>query len=249
VDKFVITFTDLSGAVIVANREVLLAQAGDVPSIIQTGFGLENLKSFMAYALGILLMVMIGAVKFGRRRVLGQRTFALVSGALLTLTFVIQPIGQPSTEAACKPVTPKGKTVGRIEVGKVNMPIKAFTYPAGGIMEPQATTLSAGVSLRHMPLSSQLGTSVVTWHRDYNGCVNELNIFFERKVGSRFEISDENGVSQSYRVIKKLEVKKGDYKKSWFTLVGPRQLTLVTCTGKFKNGHYEDNLVVIAVRV
>jgi hypothetical protein len=72
---------------------------------------------------------------------------------------------------------------------------------------------------------------------------------FERKIGSRFEIIDENGEKQTYKVTKKLEVKKGDYKKSWFTLVGPRQLTLVTCTGKFVNGHYDKNLVVIATKV
>jgi hypothetical protein len=184
-----------------------------------------------------------------KRKISGLKIFSLLSVALLSLAFVVQPVSLPSAEAACKPVKPTGKTVGRIAVGNVDMPIKQFTYPAGGIMEPQATTLSAAVSLRHMPLSSQLGTSVITWHKDYNRCVNELNIFFDRKVGSRFDLTDENGDVQSYRVTKKLEVKKGDYKKSWFTLVGPRQLTLVTCTGKFRNGHYEDNLVVIATKI
>ena len=249
VDKFTITFTDLSGAVIVANREVVLAQDGDVPSIIQTGFGLKDLPNSITLLLVGVIIVLSGVVIMRRRKISSIKAITAISVVLLSLAFVVQPVGQPTVEAACKPVKPKGKTVGRIVVGNVDMPIKPFTYPSGGIMEPQATTLSAGVSLRHMPLSSQLGTSVITWHRDYNRCVNELNIFFDRKVGSQFEITDENGEVQSYRVTKRLQVKKGDYKKSWFTLVGPRQLTLVTCTGKFRNGHYEDNLVVIATKI
>lgn len=129
------------------------------------------------------------------------------------------------------------------------MPIKAFTYPAGGVMEPQKTTLSAGVSQRHMPLSSNIGTSVITWHVNYAGCWNALNVLTMKKIGTTFKVTDENGKTLKYRIDKKVVVKKGNYKKSWFTLVGPRQLALFTCTGGFVNGHYKDNWVLIATPV
>lgn len=247
VDKFEITYTDLSGAVVVANREVVLAQEGDVPSIIQTGLaGNGSLNSLL---IALLISTGLGAVISRRRIKSGKARMATISTVLMGLALIVVPLAQPTADAACKPVKATGKTVGRIEVGNVDMPIKSFSYPLGGVMEPQKSTLAAGVSRRHMPLSSNLGTSVITWHKDYSGCVNELNIMFDRKVGSTFAITDENGDVQRYKVTKKLEVRKGDYRKSWFTLVGPRQLTLVTCTGKFSNGHYEKNLVIIATKI
>ena len=155
----------------------------------------------------------------------------------------------PNDQRKCKPVKPTGTTVGKISVGNLTMPIKAFTYPAGGVMEPQKTTLSAGVSQRHMPLSSNIGTSVITWHVNYSGCWNALNVLTTKKVGSTFKVTDENGKTVKYKINKKVVVKKGNYKKSWFTLVGPRQLALFTCTGGFINGHYKDNWVLIATPV
>lgn len=149
--------------------------------------------------------------------------------------------------AKCVPVKPTGKTVGEISVGSLDMPIKAFNYPAGGVMEPQKSTLMAAMSQRHMPLSSTLGTSVIVWHVNYAGCVNALNVLTTKSVGSVFTITDENGETTKYKISKKLEVVKGKYKKEWFTLIGPRQLLLATCTGAFANGHYKENSILIAV--
>ena len=176
---------------------------------------------------------------------------------LVTREFVLKQQGDvprliqtgPNDQSRCKPVKPKGTTVGTISVGNVKMPIKAFTYPAGGVMEPQKTTLAAGVSQRHMPLSAEIGTSVITWHVNYSGCWNALNVLTMKKVGTIFKVTDENGKTVKYRIDKKVVVKKGNYKKSWFTLVGPRQLALFTCTGGFVNGHYKDNWVLIATPV
>lgn len=164
----------------------------------------------------------------------------------LTLSLITAPFAVTVSSAACIPVAPKGKTIGTITAGSVKMPIKAFNYPAGGVMEPQGTTLAAGLSKRHMPLNSTLGTSVLTWHVNYKGCWNALNVFMSQKRGFTFKIKDEDGKTTSYRVDQKLTVKKGNYKKSWFTLIGPRQVALFTCTGAFKNGHYEENMVFIA---
>lgn len=151
-----------------------------------------------------------------------------------------------ATAAQCNPIKPTGKTVGQIVAGSVSMPIKAFNYPAGGIMEPQKTTLAAALSQRHMPLSSTSGTSVVVWHINYAGCNNALNVLSAQTAGYKFKVTDEKGKTTTYSISKRYKVTKGNYQESWFDLIGPRKLLLATCAGAFKNGHYEDNVVIIA---
>lgn len=152
-----------------------------------------------------------------------------------------------SRAAECKPVKPRGQSVGSIKYGSRSMPIIPFTYPAGGVMEPQKTTKAAAISLRHMPLDSKLGTSVIAWHVDFNGCVNELNALLKKPVGHKFSITDDKGAKRNYVISEKFTVKKGNYKRSWFSLVGPRQLAMFTCSGPFEKGHYRNNEVLIAV--
>lgn len=166
---------------------------------------------------------------------------------LILITASLVAFSTSANAAKCNPVRPTGKTVGTISVGSLDMPIKSFIYPAGGIMEPQKSTQMAAVSQRHMPLSSTLGTSVIVWHVNYAGCVNPLNVLTTRSVGSTFSIVDEKGGTTKYKISQKLQVTKGKYKKEWFTLIGPRQLLLATCTGAFANGHYKDNSILIAV--
>jgi hypothetical protein len=151
--------------------------------------------------------------------------------------------------ASCKPIKSTGKSVGEISLGSIKMPIKSFNYPAGGVMEPAKNTTSAGLSARHMPLSSEVGSSVIVWHRDYDGCTHKLNAFMSKKAGSTFSLVDENGESKKYRLQDVKVIKKGQYKASWFNLIGPRQVVMVTCTGVFKSGHYEKNMVFIATPV
>jgi hypothetical protein len=67
-----------------------------------------------------------------------------------------------------------------------------------------------------------------------------------KEEGFVITLEDEDGVRTKYKIEKKLVVKKGDYKKSWFTLIGPRQIALFTCTGTFIKGHYDKNMVFIA---
>ena len=174
-----------------------------------------------------------------------MRKFRISLAILFTLSLMSWPLAQ-SASAACQPVKAKGATIGTISIGSVSAPIKSFNYPAGGVMEPQKTTLAAGLSARHMPLSSTVGTSVIVWHRDYAECLSPLNIFMEKKVGDTFSITDENGAQKRYRLTTVRVIDKGDYKRSWFTLIGPRQIALFTCTGVLKSGHYEKNMVFIA---
>lgn len=170
-------------------------------------------------------------------------TFIFVTA--LTSVFVTAPSINAGA-AACNPVKPVGKTVGQIQVGSLIMPIKSFNYPAGGIMEPAKSTLMAAVSQRHMPLSSTMGTSVIVWHVNYSGCTNALNVITTKPVGFTFKVTDEKGVTTTYKIDKKLTVTKGNYQQSWFNLIGPRKLLLATCTGTVKNGHYTDNSILFA---
>lgn len=175
-----------------------------------------------------------------------KKLISLASVAALVGAFFVAPNYVASAEG-CNPVKPTGKTVGQIKAGSVSMPIKNFNYPAGGIMEPQKTTLAAAVSQRHMPLSSTMGTSVIVWHINYAGCNNALNVLTSKNVGYKFDVTDEKGATTTYVVSKKYKVTKGDYKSSWFDLIGPRKLLLATCGGAFKNGHYTDNSIIIAL--
>lgn len=180
---------------------------------------------------------------FFRARLL-TTILALALGTVLCLA----PISQTPSLAACKPVKPKGTPIGTINAGSSRISIIPFSYPAGGVMEPQKTTEALFMSLRHMPLSSSVGTSVLAWHINANGCWSDLNFLIgDEKVGTRFRITDETGVTKTYRITNVSVVKKGNYKKSWFSLVGPRKLALFTCTGAFVDGHYVDNKVIIAV--
>ena len=176
---------------------------------------------------------------------MNKKFISVISSISLIGAFLVVA-GNSAQAAGCNPVKPTGKTVGQIQVGSVTMPIKSFTYPAGGVMEPQKSTMMAAVSDRHMPLSSTMGTSVIVWHVNYSGCVNALNVITTKAVGSTFKVTDENGKTTTYVIDKKYTVKKGNYQQSWFDLIGPRKLLLATCTGAFKNGHYEDNSVLIA---
>ena len=151
--------------------------------------------------------------------------------------------------ASCTPIKPVGRSVGKISIGSVALPIKSFNYPAGGVMEPAKNTTAAGLSERHMPLSSEVGSSVLLWHRDYRGCLNPLNLFMDKKVGTQFPPTDEKGESKKYRISFSKVINKGKYQESWFNLIGPRQIVMFTCTGVFKSGHYEKNMVFIATPV
>ena len=67
VDVVEITYTSLSGAVVVVRKEFILAQRGDVPSIIQTGYSDSDKSQFIYLGLIILLGAVIGFRLRGRR--------------------------------------------------------------------------------------------------------------------------------------------------------------------------------------
>lgn len=174
---------------------------------------------------------------------------AIAISAVVALAGTISIVSLQPASAACSPIKSTGKSAGAISIGSLSMPIKSFNYQAGGIMEPEKNTTAAGLSARHMPLSSKVGTSVIVWHRDFKGCIHPLNTFMDKSAGTQFSITDEKGVTTKYRLNSVKVVTKGDYKASWFNLIGPRQIVMFTCTGVFKSGHYEKNVVFIATPI
>lgn len=169
---------------------------------------------------------------------------------LIVISLVIGLLTAPSSLAAnCPPSSVDGKTVGRISVGDVKVPVKNVDYPEGEALSPPKSPLNAGVSIRHQPLSATSGSTIIVWHINYNGCQGKLNVINSKKPGYVFKVKDEAGKVQKYAVTSKYQVKKGNYKSEWFMLTGPRQLVMVTCIGKVIDRHYLDNLVVIATPV
>lgn len=168
---------------------------------------------------------------------------SLVLSLIANLVFVITP---SANAAKCGDPKKDGKTIGKVIAGKTRVDIKYVDYPEGGVLNPPKSPLNVGLSIRHMPLSSPIGSSLLVWHINYKGCEGKLNVLNERKIGYKFSIIDEKGFRQEFRISKKAQVKKGRYKNEWFQLNGPRQLVLVTCIGRVINGSYEDNLVIIA---
>ena len=173
--------------------------------------------------------------------------FALASSLMLGLT--IAPMTQQSATAACVQEKLTNKSIGNIAIGSSNTKIVPFNYPAGGVMLPPWNTEVLFMSLRHMPLSSSIGTTVLVWHiNNGRGCWSNLNFLLgDQKVGFKFKITDETGVTKTYRITQVTIVPKGKYQKDWFSIVGPRKLAIFTCNDKFVNGHYVENKVLLAV--
>jgi hypothetical protein len=67
VDVVEITYTSLSGAVVVVRKEFILAQRGDVPSIIQTGYGTAGTSTYMWFGLFALIIFTAVLRKRGNR--------------------------------------------------------------------------------------------------------------------------------------------------------------------------------------
>ena len=169
-------------------------------------------------------------------------TLAVLISAAVTITLA------PSAVASrdCPSAAVAGKPIGWITVDGTRVPIAPVGYPAGGALDPPATSLAAGLSTRHRPLTAKTGTSVLTWHVRYGkGCDGALNALIDLPVGSTFTVEPAGGAAQAYRIIDRVTVPKGRYRARWFDLSGPRRLALFTCTG-LKNGSFTQTVAVFA---
>jgi hypothetical protein len=175
------------------------------------------------------------------RRTLG---LALTAGLFLGSFAALAPT---ASAAKCPASNLDGKTIGTIKIGSVSVPIKSVTYPLSGELDPPKSPLFAGVSARHNPLKATVGSSIIVWHIEYDGCKGKLNPIIKAKVGSKISVTDEEGKKTSYKISDSISVPLGEYKAKWFRIDGPRQLVFVTCGGKVVKGHYTRNQIVIAV--
>lgn len=153
---------------------------------------------------------------------------------------------QSAYAAKCPPTNKDGKTIGYIEVGKTKVDVKYVDYPKSGVLDPPVSPLFAGVSIRHQPLSSIQGSSLIVWHISYSGCQGKLNVITKAPLKTKFTVIDEKGVKTRYEISKNFMVPVGKYQADWFRMNGSRQLVFVTCAGKVVKGHHTSNQIVIA---
>jgi hypothetical protein len=64
-----------------------------------------------------------------------QKGFAILTATIVAVVTTMS-LTSSASAASCTPIKPIGKTVGKISIGSVALPIKSFNYPAGGVMEP-----------------------------------------------------------------------------------------------------------------
>lgn len=177
------------------------------------------------------------------------RAFRLIAAVCAA---VLLPLSAaPSVQAAsnCAPVDLGKKALGSVQVGSTVVDLMRVTYPAGGDLFPPDDARIAGVSALHQPLTAQLGSTLIVWHDFWNKCSGPLNVLTKQKPGFRFSVTDAKGKKRLYEVVEVTTIKMGDYRSTWFSLNGPRQLVMVTCAGKLVNGHKALNSVVRAVPV
>lgn len=149
--------------------------------------------------------------------------------------------------AVCPPASVGGPAVGRISVAGVTVPIKMVSMTVDGALEAAGSNVIASVVSDYQGLDAKRGTTVLLWHSRYGlGCDGALNVFFARRVGTAFTVMNARGVPRRYVIRATATVLKGDYKAAWFRTDGPRQLTLVTCTG-LVNDVFTQNYVITAV--
>lgn len=176
------------------------------------------------------------------RRLLGAASLVL---CLASLTPANAVVVLPAK--ACPPATVGGKAVGKITVDGVKVLIKKVRMGADGSLDSAPSNLVASVVSDWQPLNAKSGTTVLLWHSRYGvGCDGTLNMLFGKQAGDVFSITDAKGVRRDYAITAAATVKKGKYWDDWFRWDGPRQITLVTCTG-LTNNVFTENYVITAV--
>lgn len=177
----------------------------------------------------------------------------VLSRATVAALFVAASLGGvvPSAQAAdaCPPASVGGKPVGWIEFDGIKVPLKSISYPAGGELDPPASAKVAGVSSRHKALLSDQGSTVIAWHVRYGqGCNGALNPLLKKKLGANFDIVTPSGSRQTYELVERSTVKRGQYQPEWFRTNGSPQVSLFTCSD-LRNGKFEKTTALIAVPV
>jgi hypothetical protein len=173
----------------------------------------------------------------------------VISAFLAVLLAIGMPFASPAIAENCPGPSVGGKTIGWVEFDDIQVPLKRFTYPAGGVLDPPGSAAVAGVSARHRPLLSDTGTTVLAWHLRYGqGCNGALNPILKKRVGEKFDIVTLNGNRQTFSIVERADVARGQYLPEWFRTNGPRQVSLFTCS-KLRNGRFVNTQALFAVPV
>lgn len=174
------------------------------------------------------------------RRIAAVVALALLGG-LVTVT--------PAEARTCPPPSVGGPTVAEVKVGTRTVPVKRVTFRNGGVLNPPATNLAAGLSARNQPLHAKKGASVITWHVRYGqGCDGALNALITLPIGSTFTVNSVGKTPRWYKIEKRETVPKGKLKRSWFSHGGRKRLVLITCAD-YAGGVFRRTMGITAVPI
>ena len=174
------------------------------------------------------------------RRVAAVVALAL-AGSLLTVA--------PAEARTCPPASTGGPTVAEVKVGKRTVPVKRVTFRNGGVLNPPATNLAAGLSARNQKLSAKKGASVITWHVRYGpGCDGALNSLITLPMGSTFTVGAVGKTPRWYKIVKRETVPKGKLKRSWFSHGGRKRIVLITCAD-YAGGVFRRTMGITAIPI
>ena len=172
-----------------------------------------------------------------------SRFLPAMSAVMLAAGWLTVPVAQASE---CPSTNVGGKAIGWIEFANSRVPIKQFDYPAGGELDPPASAAVVGASSLHRPLLSKKGTTVLAWHVRYGaGCKGALNPLLKRPIGATFDIVTASGSRQTFKLVDKTTVKRGNYKPEWFRVNGPAQVAMFTCSD-LRNGKFNKTSALFA---
>jgi LPXTG-site transpeptidase (sortase) family protein len=175
-----------------------------------------------------------------------------------------QPRLPPTTEAAIHraiepqhPVGPAPVAAGPsgqpIELALSSLgetaPVVSVT-PRQGVLEPPNSPSVLAWSSVSSPAGAASGTTLIVGHINWAGQSGVFSNLAALKSGDSVKV--DIGTSWlSYRVVDSGEYLKGSLPASVFATAGSPALALVTCGGTFNSttGHYDDNVVVMAVPV
>jgi hypothetical protein len=153
----------------------------------------------------------------------------------------------PAAQAApCPSEKVGGAPVGWIEFDGKRVPLKNLNYPAGGALDPPPSAQIGGVSTRHQPLLSSGGTTVIAWHYRFGpGCFGSMNPLVTKRVGSTFDIVSATGKKQTYKIVDRTTVPRGQYQPQWFSTSGAPRLSMFTCSD-LRNGEFRKTSAIFA---
>ena len=120
--------------------------------------------------------------------------------------------------------------------------------PAQGVLQPPPSPTVLAWSNQSSPAGASGGTTLIMGHINWAGQAGVFSQLADLTAGDPVRV-EVGATWLSYRVVVTGEYLKGALPASVFATTGSPALALVTCGGTFDpaTGHYDDNVVVMAV--